>query len=529
MDSLVVIIYLAAMVGFGIWGRYKAKNQDDFLVAGRRLGGWLYTGTMSAVVLGGASTIGGVGLGYTSGLSGMWLVFSIGLGIIALSLFFAPRIQKLEIYTVSQMLELRYGKGSRLVSGAIMTAYGLMISTTSTVAYATIFHALFDINKFWSVLIGGGIVILYSMLGGMWSITLTDFVQFFIQTIGIFLIMLPIVLSKSGGIGELFSSLPAEQTSPVGIGWQAILGYILIYTLGLLIGQDIWQRVFTARSPGVARWGGLSAGVYCLLYAVAGALIGMAATKIVPGIEVQDDVFVAVVDAAMSPLLGGLVLAAALAAMMSTASGSLMAAATVCRQDIVEPLLARKDIVPVPADSAGEAGEAGGTRAAEAAGDTSGAGTAEAANSVHGDVSPLSSGGATKSTLVKSLVRETGDEIRDSRIYLIGLGIVTLILAMIMPSVVEALTVAYNLLVAGLFIPILGGLIFKRGNIIGVMAGMILGSLTTIVIMITMGIYSNEAIYLGLIASLLGYVIGSLVSKPTPPEVMAAWKERLNR
>ncbi|MCF2573228.1 sodium:solute symporter [Brevibacterium sp. UCMA 11754] len=505
MDSLVVIIYLAAMVGFGIWGRYKAKNQDDFLVAGRRLGGWLYTGTMSAVVLGGASTIGGVGLGYTSGLSGMWLVFSIGLGIIALSLFFAPRIQKLEIYTVSQMLELRYGKGSRLVSGAIMTAYGLMISTTSTVAYATIFHALFDINKFWSVLIGGGIVILYSMLGGMWSITLTDFVQFFIQTIGIFLIMLPIVLSKSGGIGELFSSLPAEQTSPVGIGWQAILGYILIYTLGLLIGQDIWQRVFTARSPGVARWGGLSAGIYCLLYAVAGALIGMAATKIVPGIEVQDDVFVAVVDAAMSPLLGGFVLAAALAAMMSTASGSLMAAATVCRQDIVEPLLARKDIVPVTAESAGDA------------------------DPVHGDDSPLSSGGATKSTLVKSLVRETGDEIRDSRIYLIGLGVVTLILAMIMPSVVEALTVAYNLLVAGLFIPILGGLIFKRGNIIGVMAGMILGSLTTIVIMITMGIYSNEAIYLGLIASLLGYVIGSLVSKPTPPEVMAAWKERLNR
>lgn len=504
MDSLVVIIYLAAMVGFGIWGRYKAKNQDDFLVAGRRLGGWLYTGTMSAVVLGGASTIGGVGLGYTSGLSGMWLVFSIGLGIIVLSLFFAPKIQKLEIYTVSQMLELRYGKGSRLVSGAIMTAYGLMISTTSTVAYATIFHALFDLNKFWSVLIGGGIVLLYSMLGGMWSITLTDFVQFFIQTIGIFLIMLPIVLNKSGGITELFTSLPAEQTSPVGIGWEAILGYILIYTLGLLIGQDIWQRVFTARSPGVAKWGGLSAGVYCLLYAVAGALIGMAATKIVPGIEVQDDVFVAVVDAAMSPLMGGLVLAAALAAMMSTASGSLMAAATVCRQDIVEPLLARKNIVPVTEDTGGS----GSTKT--------------------GGV-PSYGSGSTKSTLVKSLVRETGDEIRDSRIYLIVLGVVTLILAMIMPSVVEALTVAYNLLVAGLFIPILGGLVFKRGNIVGVMAGMILGSLTTIVIMITMGIYSSEAIYLGLIASLLGYVIGSLVSKPTPPEVMAAWKARLNR
>ncbi|WP_181275910.1 sodium:solute symporter [Brevibacterium oceani] len=520
MDSLVVIIYLAAMVGFGIWGRFKAKNQDDFLVAGRRLGGWLYTGTMSAVVLGGASTIGGVGLGYTAGLSGMWLVFAIGLGIIALSLFFAPKIQKLEIYTVSQMLELRYGKGSRFVSGAIMTAYGLMISTTSTVAYATIFHALFDLNKFWSVLIGGGIVILYSMLGGMWSITLTDFVQFLIQTIGIFLIMLPIVLSRSGGLGDLFASLPAEQTSPVGIGWQAVLGYILIYTLGLLIGQDIWQRVFTARSPGVARWGGFSAGVYCLLYAVAGALIGMAATKIVPGIEVPDDVFVAVVGASMSPVLAGLVLAAALAAMMSTASGSLMAASTVCRQDIVEPILARRDSAPeVSADGAGEAASAG-----DGSDPTGGAGSVDGT----GGAASASAAGA-KSTLVKSLVRETGDEIRDSRIYLIGLGVVTLVLAMIMPSVVEALTVAYNLLVAGLFIPILGGLVFKRGTIVGVMAGMILGAVTTVVVMITMGIYSNEAIYLGLIASLIGYLVGSLASKPTSPEIMAAWKERLSR
>lgn len=504
MDSLVVIIYLAAMVGFGVWGRFKAHNQEDFLVAGRRLGGLLYTGTMSAVVLGGASTIGGVGLGYTAGLSGMWLVFAIGLGIIALSLFFAPKIQKLEIYTVSQMLELRYGKGSRFVSGAIMTAYGLMISTTSTVAYATVFHTLFDLNKVWSVLIGGGIVILYSMLGGMWSITLTDFVQFFIQTIGIFLIMLPLVLSKSGGVSELFSSLPESHTSPVGIGWEAILGYILIYTLGLLIGQDIWQRVFTARSPGVARWGGFSAGVYCLLYAVAGALIGMAATKIVPGIEVQDDVFVAVVDASMSPVLAGIVLAAALAAMMSTASGSLMAASTVCRQDIVEPILARKDIVPD-----------GGGAASASDSDVSG--------------SDSRSGSGAKSTLVRSLVRETGDEVRDSRIYLIVLGVVTLALAMIMPSVVEALTVAYNLLVAGLFIPILGGLVFKRGTIVGVMAGMILGAVTTVVVMIVVDIYANEAIYLGLIASLVGYLVGSFASKPTSPEVMAAWKERITR
>ena len=221
----------------------------------------------------------------------------------------------------------------------------------------------------------------------------------------------------------------------------------------------------------------------------------------------------------LNPVLGGIVLAAALAAMMSTASGSLMAASTVCRQDIVEPILARKDIVP---DSVGGAGMDG--VAADVAA-TGGSAASASGSSVSGSVS----GSGAKSTLVRSLVRETGDEVRDSRIYLIVLGVVTLVLAMIMPSVVEALTVAYNLLVAGLFIPILGGLVFKRGTIVGVMAGMILGAVTTVVVMIVSGIYAESAIYLGLIASLVGYLVGSFASKPTPPEVMTAWKERINR
>ena len=167
-----------------------------------------------------------------------------------------------------------------------------------------------------------------------------------------------------------------------------------------------------------------------------------------PGIEVSDDVFVAVVDSSMTPVLAGLVLAAALSAVMSTSSGALLAASTVFRQDVVEPVLASRG---APRNRIGSALRGG-------------------------------------------LVRETGDEVRDSRLYLLSLGAVTIVLACIMPSVVEALTVAYNLLVCGLFVPILGGLVWRRGTIIGVLAGMIVGALTTIVIMVVAGIYANPAI-----------------------------------
>src|SRR6476659_461234 len=267
MDIAIVAIYLLGMIAFGFWGKRRATTQSDFLVAGRRLGPLLYSGTMAAIVLGGASTIGGIGLGYQYGISGMWLVFAIGVGILALSLFFAGRIQRLRVYTVSQMLELRYGPGSSVLSGVVMFLYTLMLSVTSTIAYATIFSALFDIGRVLAIVLGGSVVVVYSVLGGMWSITLTDFVQFVIKTIGIFFVLLPAVLIRAGGFSGLAEKLPDAAFSLTNIGGGTIVTYFVIYFFGLVIGQDIWQRAFTARSDQAARWAGGVAGFYCLLYA----------------------------------------------------------------------------------------------------------------------------------------------------------------------------------------------------------------------------------------------------------------------
>ena len=161
IDIAIIVVYLAAMLAFGFWGKSRTKDSADFLVAGRRLGPALYTGTMAAVVLGGASTVGGVGLGYKWGISGMWLVVAIAIGLLLLSLFFAGRIQRLKVYTVAQMLKLRYGIDATSSSGIVMAAYTLMLSVTSTIAYATIFNVLFGTNRTVSVIIGGVIVMLY--------------------------------------------------------------------------------------------------------------------------------------------------------------------------------------------------------------------------------------------------------------------------------------------------------------------------------------------------------------------------------
>ena len=463
MDVAIVVAYLVAMIAFGFWGKRRARTEADFLVAGRRLGPLLYAGTMSALVLGGASTIGGIGLGYEYGLSGMWLVVAIGAGVLLLSLLFAGRVQRLGVYTVSQMLELRYGPGASVLSGVVMFGYTLMLTVTSTIAYATIFAALLDLPRVPSIVVGGLVVVVYSALGGMWSITLTDFVQFLIQTVGIFLILLPVVLVQAGG----FAAVPPEALSLTTIGGETIVTYFVIYTFGLLIGQDIWQRVFTARSPGVARWGGAAAGVYCLLYGVAGALVGMGASVLIPGLEERDDAFTAVVAATMPPVLAGLVLAAALAAVMSTASGALIANATVFGQDILQRLRGR----------------------APAGGDE--------------------------------------DHVRGNRLLIIALGVVVIVISCLLQDVVSALTIAYDILVGGLLVPILGGLVWRRATIVGAVAAMAVGTVATIATMIAVGdIYANEPVYVGLAVGLVAFVAGSLASRPTAPEVLAEWDRR---
>ncbi|UTN77119.1 sodium:solute symporter [Pseudomonas aeruginosa] len=400
LDYLIMLVYALAMLGLGWYGMRKAKSQSDFLVAGRRLGPGLYLGTMAAVVLGGASTIGTVKLGYQFGLSGLWLVFMLGLGIIVLSLVFSRQIARLRVFTVTQVLEQRYQASSRLIGGVVMVAYDLMVAVTATIAIGSVTEVVFGIPRIPAILCGGGIVIVYSVIGGMWSLTLTDIIQFVIKTVGIFLVLLPLSIDGAGGLARMQEVLPAGFFDLGHIGLDTILTYFLLYFFGALIGQDIWQRVFTARSETVVRYAGLGAGVYCMLYGAACALIGAAARVLLPDLAVPENAYAEITREVLAPGLRGLVVAAALSAIMSTSSGCLLAAATVLQEDIY----------------------------------------------------------------ARFLRPGTTSDIRLSRCITLLMGVAMLVLACLVNDVIAALSIAYNLLVGGLLVPIVGALLWRRAS-----------------------------------------------------------------
>jgi len=449
LDLLVLAAYLIGILAVGLWAQRKAKTQEDFLVAGRSVGPVLYSGTLAAVILGGGSTVGGVKLGYLYGISGMWLVSMYGLGMIVVGVLLVPRILSLKLFTIPELLQRRYSPAARIGGGLVMAAYDLMIVVTGTIAVGAVMEVIVGIPRTSAILLSSTVMVAYSVFGGMWALTATDIVQFVIKTIGILLVLLPAAILHAGGFAGMHAKLPPEFFSLTHIGAGKIGSFFALYFFGMLIGQDGWQRVFTARSVSVARNGGITVGIYCFAYAIAGALIGAAGHAFLSPLADPDLAFATIVDTVLPAGMRGLVLAASLAAIMSTASACLLATSTVLLEDVYLPLR-----------------QSGGT-------------------------------GSVAQTRAITLV----------------LGIAATVVACLTVDVIAALTVAYDLLVGALFVPVIGAILWRRGTGPAALAAIICGAITVVVLLFTRGIDSDAPIYGGLASSGLLYLVGSLATR----------------
>lgn len=342
LDIAIVIGYFGIIIGIGIYSSKKADTSENYLVAGHRCGYGFTFACLCAVMLGGASTIGTTALGYTFGISGIWLVAMLGLGLALVGVFLIRQIKKMKILTVAQLLTKRFGSKAGVLGAIVSAVYTMMVCATQIIAMGTILQGLAGWNATLSMLVVGLIVVVYTILGGMWAITLTDFIQFILIAIGVMFVMLPFSVNAAGGFTAI-SELPSSYFNFTSIGWPTIIQYFFLYCLGALVGQDIWQRYMTAKSVKVARRSGVAAGVFILAYAVACALIGMAAQVFMPGASSSQLVFATMTESVLPTGALGIVLVAVLAVLMSTASGTLLASASLLTNDVIKPLVAFRD------------------------------------------------------------------------------------------------------------------------------------------------------------------------------------------
>lgn len=334
LDFTIIILYIGIMIIAGFIGMRKAKNNDDYLVSGRSLPVPIFVACIATVVIGGGATFGQATQGYNFGISAMWMVTMFGVGVLALGFLLSTKLSNLRILTLGEMLQMRYNDKARWISSVIATFYVIMVSVTNTISLGACIQTIFGWSLSSSIIFVSSICLLYTLLGGMISINITDTIQFILMTISIFFILLPLGLQKVGGFSGMQAALPDSYFDPFAVGGTRIFSWFVLYTLGLMIGQDIWQRVFTARNAKVARTGTVLGGIYTILWAVAITIIGMVAMVLLPNITPQNALSEVTIAALPTGLIG-LVFAGIMSAFMSTISGTVIASSTMIVNDIL--------------------------------------------------------------------------------------------------------------------------------------------------------------------------------------------------
>ena len=410
-------IYLLCMVAIGLYASRKVGTAEDFIVAGKRLSLPLCTGTLAATWFGGGICIGAASAAYQGGfLAVIADPFGAALCLFVAGFFYVRILRRMGLMTIASLFTTRFDKKAGLLASlCTIPAYVGWVASLM-VAFGRILQSLTGIDPSTGILVAAAIVLLYTFAGGMWAVTLTDFVQVTILTLGL-LILGPALLSDMGGWNALAAQIPAERFHlyPRNAGAADWFNYArdwLVIGLGNLAGQDLIQRSLSSRDEKVAYRSTYLAGILYMTVGLIPVFLGLAGSVIIPNLANPDLVMMELAlkylpEAALILFVGALV-----SALLSSADSALLAPASVVGWDIMRFI--KQD--------------------------------------------------ASERTAL--LI---------SRISVLVFGLFALWLALDKTSVYDLMVDSWSVLLATLFVPLTGGIWWKKGNESGCLASIVVG------------------------------------------------------
>ena len=337
-----IVVYIAIMICVALYAKTRIKEADDYHLAGRRLGTFMLAGTLAATEIGGGSTIGVTAKAYGEwGLSAAWYVIATGIGIFLVA-FIAPYMRRSMATTVPEIIGKIYGKPSHIITSILSIISLIALSAAQITACATIVSVLLNISFSLAVIASGALLIFYTWVGGMWSLTMTDFIQFFIIVFGFGIAILYILWHLPQGWSTIHAHIPVTKMSITKLGWGAISGLIVMYFMTFCTGQEAVQRFYSAKNERVAVKGALVCGIVMVGYAFVPAIFGLMAYALYPS-SPATEALATLATGQLPPLFAGLVLSAVLFATMSSGSGDLLGAASISVKDIYYGYINRSD------------------------------------------------------------------------------------------------------------------------------------------------------------------------------------------
>ncbi|NJO91689.1 MAG: sodium:solute symporter [Chloroflexia bacterium] len=278
----------------------------------------------------------------TNGFSSFFsLVISGGIALFTVGYFYAKRLYRLNIVTVGDFFKTRFNqKIDFVVSVILVLAYPLWIAS-QFVALGYLFQNVLGVTFSTGVLISAILVIVYTYIGGMWAVSYTDMVQSILILLGLIFILI-VSLNQLDNTSLLFQNKPNSFFSILPqnnvAAWSEYIAVILALYLGSIPGQEIYQRVFSAKSEKAAVNGLYLAAFLIVVIPIIPAMIALIATTIHPDLitaSVEQNIIATYVLNYTSLPIQILFYGALISAILSTASGALLAPATIISENII--------------------------------------------------------------------------------------------------------------------------------------------------------------------------------------------------
>ena len=343
---IVVLLYPAILVGISVWRSRSIKSHADFMVAGRGVPVMLLVGTLVCTWVGSGSLFGGAGLAYRVGIAELWFSFGGWLGLLV-AFFLAARVRRIAQYTVPDLLEQRYNPAAR-----ILGTFSIILAYVTIAAYqfrggGWILTIVTDgaISPETGMYIVCLTIVVFTALAGMMSIVAVDVLNGIVITVGI-LVALPFMIAAGGGLSEVVNRLPDSHLSLMG-GHNAlwVIG-VGLPTFLLILGESgMYQKFFSAKNERAARQAVVGMVIGIIVIETALALLAIVGSVVYPDLAVQTSIvgraasvtIILFIERHGLPLLGGaILLAAAIAIVLSTGNTFLLVPSTNVSRDVYE-------------------------------------------------------------------------------------------------------------------------------------------------------------------------------------------------
>lgn len=449
------------MLGVGFYFLKRNKCKEDYFVGGRKMSAGHIGLSVVATDVGGGFSIGLGGLGFTIGLSGTWMLFTGLIGAWISAVLLIPKVypigRKHHFLTFPDTLAFHYNKKVALVAGIISFIGYIGFTSSQILAGAKLASATFPALTIENAaLLMGIIAVVYTVIGGIKAVIYTDTIQWIILMAGLIFIGIPIGYFHVGGWTEIQKSISPNMLTLSNISWVQFFNWFITIVPIWFVGMTLYQRIYACKDIRTAKKAWRTAGLFeWPIMAFMGVALGLFARLAFeqgmfsglgygPESSMDAELGLPMLLSNILPVgLMGLMMAAYFSAIMSTADSCLMAASGNLITDVIDNFR----------------------------------------NS------------------------QRKNQIVESQLITLSIGIVAVGLATVMQSVLELMLYSYAFMVSGLLVPVLATLLCKKPNSNAALVAMIIGGATTLTL-IVLGLnlpLDLDPIFYGILSSLLAY------------------------